>query len=151
MGYPIRSTATRSGYSGPRCCGSPGTAGGAGRTASPAPHFLRERHRLLEDRIDLPLDLPQFRHVSGIVAALQRHRLAQIFGGARKLAVGGEVPAVGEQDPREGRIHGDGRLVFETRLVVAAEGDQRVGRSEEHTSELQSLMRISYAAFCLKK
>src|SRR3546814_5242007 len=27
----------------------------------------------------------------------------------------------------------------------------RVGRSEEHTSELQSLMRISYAVFCLKK
>src|SRR3546814_6610595 len=29
--------------------------------------------------------------------------------------------------------------------------DQRRGRSEEHTSELQSLMRISYAVFCLKK
>src|SRR3546814_1028247 len=28
---------------------------------------------------------------------------------------------------------------------------QRLGRSEEHTSELQSLMRISYAVFCLKK
>src|SRR3546814_2130991 len=27
----------------------------------------------------------------------------------------------------------------------------RVTRSEEHTSELQSLMRISYAVFCLKK
>src|SRR3546814_4856032 len=27
----------------------------------------------------------------------------------------------------------------------------RVSRSEEHTSELQSLMRISYAVFCLKK
>src|SRR3546814_3572030 len=27
----------------------------------------------------------------------------------------------------------------------------RAGRSEEHTSELQSLMRISYAGFCLKK
>src|SRR3546814_3923809 len=26
-----------------------------------------------------------------------------------------------------------------------------IGRSEEHTSELQSLMRISYAVFCLKK
>src|SRR3546814_1856403 len=26
-----------------------------------------------------------------------------------------------------------------------------MGRSEEHTSELQSLMRISYAVFCLKK
>src|SRR3546814_3238874 len=28
---------------------------------------------------------------------------------------------------------------------------QEDGRSEEHTSELQSLMRISYAVFCLKK
>src|SRR3546814_3416959 len=28
---------------------------------------------------------------------------------------------------------------------------QEVPRSEEHTSELQSLMRISYAVFCLKK
>src|SRR3546814_8200873 len=28
---------------------------------------------------------------------------------------------------------------------------RRAGRSEEHTSELQSLMRISYAVFCLKK
>src|SRR3546814_4633351 len=33
--------------------------------------------------------------------------------------------------------------------VVQHQGD--VGRSEEHTSELQSLMRISYAVFCLKK
>src|SRR3546814_10319885 len=30
-------------------------------------------------------------------------------------------------------------------------GDCRGRRSEEHTSELQSLMRISYAVFCLKK
>src|SRR3546814_8069005 len=29
--------------------------------------------------------------------------------------------------------------------------DPPTGRSEEHTSELQSLMRISYAVFCLKK
>src|SRR3546814_7049902 len=29
--------------------------------------------------------------------------------------------------------------------------EMRRGRSEEHTSELQSLMRISYAVFCLKK
>src|SRR3546814_9300743 len=32
-------------------------------------------------------------------------------------------------------------------LTVVSRGD----RSEEHTSELQSLMRISYAVFCLKK
>src|SRR3546814_1062955 len=30
-------------------------------------------------------------------------------------------------------------------------GGREVMRSEEHTSELQSLMRISYAVFCLKK
>src|SRR3546814_4440668 len=36
---------------------------------------------------------------------------------------------------------------------LAASGDGRAFdvRSEEHTSELQSLMRISYAVFCLKK
>src|SRR3546814_9864982 len=32
-----------------------------------------------------------------------------------------------------------------------ANGLRRAMRSEEHTSELQSLMRISYAVFCLKK
>src|SRR3546814_2428148 len=34
---------------------------------------------------------------------------------------------------------------------AAAAGADRAARSEEHTSELQSLMRISYAVFCLKK
>src|SRR3546814_9574163 len=34
---------------------------------------------------------------------------------------------------------------------VAIPMNQRMMRSEEHTSELQSLMRISYAVFCLKK
>src|SRR3546814_6674287 len=34
---------------------------------------------------------------------------------------------------------------------LAAETADRFERSEEHTSELQSLMRISYAVFCLKK
>src|SRR3546814_176114 len=35
--------------------------------------------------------------------------------------------------------------------ISEAEGLARYTRSEEHTSELQSLMRISYAVFCLKK
>src|SRR3546814_7294533 len=39
----------------------------------------------------------------------------------------------------------------EDRLVVGQVGDVAAEpRSEEHTSELQSLMRISYAVFCLK-
>src|SRR3546814_6014175 len=37
------------------------------------------------------------------------------------------------------------------RLDAARDGDDVRVRSEEHTSELQSLMRISYAVFCLKK
>src|SRR3546814_2837749 len=36
-------------------------------------------------------------------------------------------------------------------LSLTAEGAAYYERSEEHTSELQSLMRISYAVFCLKK
>src|SRR3546814_3594376 len=35
--------------------------------------------------------------------------------------------------------------------VVFTRQATHAGRSEEHTSELQSLMRISYAVFCLKK
>src|SRR3546814_8676537 len=38
--------------------------------------------------------------------------------------------------------------VLRTRLTAL---EAKFGRSEEHTSELQSLMRISYAVFCLKK
>src|SRR3546814_4322455 len=36
------------------------------------------------------------------------------------------------------------------RAVVIAEDLEKYARSEEHTSELQSLMRISYAVFCFK-
>src|SRR3546814_5908381 len=46
--------------------------------------------------------------------------------------------------------HYDRALAAQRRAaqVATAHG---LGRSEEHTSELQSLMRISYAVFCLKK
>src|SRR3546814_5758820 len=45
------------------------------------------------------------------------------------------------------RLNGRGKMgkALETTDILIA------GRSEEHTSELQSLMRISYAVFCLKK
>src|SRR3546814_2929426 len=39
----------------------------------------------------------------------------------------------------------------ETDYLLAGVRSGLPGRSEEHTSELQSLMRISYAVFCLKK
>src|SRR3546814_10010292 len=44
------------------------------------------------------------------------------------------------------------RQVIDELLSDGADGEAAPGgRSEEHTSELQSLMRISYAVFCLKK
>src|SRR3546814_8280059 len=54
------------------------------------------------------------------------------------------------------RLGKDGRLTdttgpIVTRQPVPALFKVAVTRSEEHTSELQSLMRISYAVFCLKQ
>src|SRR3546814_7531565 len=46
---------------------------------------------------------------------------------------------------RADSTHGRPSFRWMTRYVVLSD------RSEEHTSELQSLMRISYAVFCLKK
>src|SRR3546814_8083717 len=69
---------------------------------------------------------------------------------AQQLVVDLEEAAVDEVmvlDPREGQREARvGVAVGEVRIDV-----QEAGRSEEHTSELQSLMRISYAVFCLKK
>src|SRR3546814_10856573 len=43
------------------------------------------------------------------------------------------------------------RYAQEYLQVAALAKQEKLERSEEHTSELQSLMRISYAVFCLKK
>src|SRR3546814_602024 len=42
-------------------------------------------------------------------------------------------------------------VILACAVTEAQGGSRRESRSEEHTSELQSLMRISYAVFCLKK
>src|SRR3546814_9384902 len=44
-----------------------------------------------------------------------------------------------------------GKFQFVLQLVEVELGDRLAGRSEEHKSELQSLLRISYADFCLTK
>src|SRR3546814_2836330 len=58
-------------------------------------------------------------------------------------------------DSRHRPVRSGLRVPRRTRACIAhdrMERDQRAtGRSEEHTSELQSLMRLSYAVFCLKK
>src|SRR3546814_3229530 len=42
-------------------------------------------------------------------------------------------------------------IVLAVLMIYLMSGHSNLIRSEEHTSELQSLMRISYAVFCLKK
>src|SRR3546814_2479818 len=56
----------------------------------------------------------------------------------QKRHAGGAVPA--DDEHRAGH-----------RRLLHVRGERHFHRSEEHTSELQSLMRISYAVFCLKK
>src|SRR3546814_4803871 len=57
----------------------------------------------------------------------------------------------GHRDPG-GELDVSGQVVGAQRLLDPGRVEGRKGlRSEEHTSELQSLMRISYAVFCLKK
>src|SRR3546814_7917282 len=46
----------------------------------------------------------------------------------------------------QAQVRGSADLAYGNRICATG---QQPGRSEEHTSELQSLMRISYAVFCL--
>src|SRR3546814_1599563 len=69
------------------------------------------------------------------------HQRPGLFGRfAQRLLGGGRENGRHSGGERCAKSVSDGRLV---------QGTER--RSEEHTSELQSLMRISYAVFCLKK
>src|SRR3546814_8372014 len=86
----------------------------------------------------------------------QQHRVAEV------LALEGDRPAhqVVPRDLARQQLEAPVRpaaLGLEARPLGLGEGeggavvDRRPSRSEEHTSELQSLIRISYAVFCLKK
>src|SRR3546814_16237407 len=61
--------------------------------------------------------------------------------GFHRVAVGRALPDAERVSPASDEIV----VVCDHAVVIADD------RSEEHTSELQSLMRISYAVFCLKK
>src|SRR3546814_10723705 len=62
------------------------------------------------------------------------------------------IPVLSEAEAdwtgRRGLVH---QAVLDDHGDLSASTVYACGRSEEHTSELQSLMRISYAVFCLKK
>src|SRR3546814_2609028 len=102
------------------------------------------------------------RRQSGAQRAVQRDRSARFavdehvhepaFGGRRVLILAKQADFVTDAGPTE---MGDAQAGVDS--VGKGEGVNKLAmrfraqRSEEHTSELQSLMRISYAVFCLKK
>src|SRR3546814_1722456 len=76
----------------------------------------------------------------------------------RKLGVGGQprildrLPEPGQPEKRLGNGIGGGDLPQRAAFLLRqCKRQHDAARSEEHTSELKSLMRISYAVFCLKK
>src|SRR3546814_9663653 len=80
--------------------------------------------------------LTRIRRIKGQVATLEQ-----------ALDAGAECPAILQQLAAvRGAVNGWMATVLESYLR-----EEFPSRSEEHTSELQSLMRISYAVFCLKK
>src|SRR3546814_4446547 len=88
------------------------------------------------------------------IVALTRRDAEAIGIDVDSLPIGGMARTAGGDVPMRtvtlGSVVVEG---IEVRQVPAAviDADMGVSRSEEHTSELQSLMRISYAVFCLKK
>src|SRR3546814_7643755 len=113
------------------------------------------RHFQLEDRLRLGLDAIELAVQCGIEQRA-RHRQFHALTGT----VAAAAPAGVEQDAaRVMFLHLFGEqlgidvrpMSHERAAEAGRERGLRFGRSEEHTSELQSLMRISYAVFCLKK
>src|SRR3546814_1765594 len=81
---------------------------------------------------------------------------AALLDQAPRLAVRAAQPGPAQQRVQRHALVELGPLHLEGRQrrpgAALLEGPpRRLRRSEEHTSELQSLMRISYAVFCLKK
>src|SRR3546814_1001701 len=71
---------------------------------------------------------------------------------SRNTFIGYRMTGEGSAPRRDDLRHTDYRFQGGVRGEIAPGIRYDVGaRSEEHTSELQSLMRISYAVFCLKK
>src|SRR3546814_6427852 len=66
-------------------------------------------------------------------------------------AVHRELCREGLSEPDEPELRRCVRLDPRRPSTARVGGDRHDARSEEHTSELQSLMRISYAVFCLKQ
>src|SRR3546814_9541568 len=91
---------------------------------------------------------------SGALALAPREKCLVVMGGQDVPGFSGS--GITPVDREQHVVHGLGVAVREAPAVAPVlgangrRGDRVDERSEEHTSELQSLMRISYAVFCLK-
>src|SRR3546814_994086 len=86
-------------------------------------------------------------------AAVEGLTLEKVNAIAKTMFTGqGPIVSLLSSSPIEGG-NGTLRAAYDSsvRLAVAPPKAQQAKRSEEHTSELQSLMRNSYAVFCLQK
>src|SRR3546814_2300946 len=82
------------------------------------------------------------------VLALLRDRHSLSFDIGSKVEPAHDANLAVQNLHQRNRHFAFGRKVL---AIVGGDPDQDPPRSEEHTSELQSLMRTSYAVFCLKK
>src|SRR3546814_10803102 len=89
------------------------------------------------------------RHLNRHVAAFAKD-CAFDLGGKRLKLDSLWINVLEPGGTHSGHIHPHS-VVSGTIYVAVPPGSGALKRSEEHTSELQSLMRISYAVFCLKK
>src|SRR3546814_2419104 len=80
----------------------------------------------------------------------ERGRVVEALGMGDAAPRRHPVDLAGADDLLDAEAVAMGKLSVEE-IADGRQPDMRMGRSEEHTSELQSLMRISYAVFCLKK
>src|SRR3546814_5429151 len=95
---------------------------------------------------------PYARKVRALVDAIGRACLEESLEPNAPLGAGANAIAVPEEEMKHLLSSEDDlSLVLKHAIANGAINVQREYRSEEHTSELQSLMRISYAVFCLKK
>src|SRR3546814_6529092 len=78
-------------------------------------------------------------------------RPLQLRGHDADLRVAGRRRGLRSRLARRGQPGRGSRQAEAAEAALRQPGRHLAGRSEEHTSELQSLMRISYAVFCLKK
>src|SRR3546814_4124801 len=90
-----------------------------------------------------------FRSQSGVELPHTSHILITIAEEVGQGASHGLHADVAEMLSIDNAVCAPGQHSIENGITVPMA--DMTGRSEEHTSELQSLMRISYAVFCLKK